>query len=82
MALQIALYKEMNGLSRKKVREKAEERPSAFCYVLSLTMVRAMRFFFSSTLTTQTFTTSPTFTASEGWRMKRSAMREMCTRPS
>ena len=29
-------------------------------------MVRAMRFFFSSTSTTQTFTMSPTFTTSEG----------------
>ncbi len=53
-----------------------------FIHSRPFTIVRAMRFFFSSTLTTQTFTTSPTFTTSEGWRMKRSAMREMCTRPS
>ena len=49
---------------------------------LPFTMVRAMRFFFSSTLTTHTFTMSPTLTTSEGCLMKRSAMREMCTRPS
>ena len=40
-------------------------------------MVSAMRFFFSSTLTTQTLTTSPTLTTSDGCLMKRSAMREM-----
>ena len=60
-------------------------RLSAFffsVYIFPFTMVRAMRFFFSSTLTTQTFTMSPTFTTSEGWRMNFSAMREMWTRPS
>ena len=51
-------------------------------YILSFTMVRAIRFFFSSTLTTQTFTTSPTLTTSPGLRMNRSAIREICTRPS
>ena len=51
-------------------------------FILFFTMVSAIRFFFSSTLTTQTFTTSPTFTTSLGWRMNFSAMREICTSPS
>ena len=51
-------------------------------HTLSFTMLSAMRFFCSSTLTTQTLITSPTFTTSEGCRIKRSAMREMCTNPS
>ena len=51
-------------------------------YILDCTIVSAMRFFSSSTLTTQTFTTSPTFTTSEGCRMNLSAIRLICTRPS
>ena len=35
-------------------------------YIFPFTMVSAMRCFFSSTLTTQTFTTSPTFSTSDG----------------
>ena len=45
-------------------------------------MERLMRFFFSSTSRTTTFTTSPTDTASEGCRMNLSHTCEMCTRPS
>ena len=44
---------------------KSARRPFYFaCF-----MLRLMRFFFSSTSSTTTLTTSPTDTASEGWRM-------------
>ena len=45
-------------------------------------MVREMRPVLGSTFRTVTFTTSPTRTTSEGWRMKRSASWEIWTRPS
>ena len=38
-------------------------------------MVSEMRFFLRSTSCTHTFTASPILTTSEGWRMKRSAIR-------
>ena len=45
-------------------------------------MDRLMRRFFSSTSRTVTFTTSPTDTISEGWRMNLLHTWEICTRPS
>ena len=44
-------------------------------------IVKEIRFFFSSTSTTQTVTTSPTDSSSEGWRTRRGSL-EMCTSPS
>ena len=49
---------------------------------LACLMDRPIRFFFSSTLRTTTCTTSPTERTSDGWRMKRSEISEICTRPS
>lgn len=45
-------------------------------------MERPMRWRFSSTLRTTTFTTSPTLTTSLGWRRRRLHTSEICTRPS
>ena len=45
-------------------------------------MVKEIRPFLSSTSFTQTVTTSPTETTSEGCLTKRSEISEMCTRPS
>ena len=45
-------------------------------------MVKLILFLTGSTSSTFTSTISPTLTASSGWRIKRSVIREMCTRPS
>ena len=45
-------------------------------------MDRLILWRFSSTPRTTTLTTSPTFTISLGWRRRRFATSEMCTRPS
>ena len=49
---------------------------------LGFFMVSEMRFFASSTSLTQTVTTSPTESTSDGWRIKRSQICEICTSPS
>ena len=55
---------------------------SYYLYLSACFMDRLMRWRFSSTDRTMTFTTSPTFTASLGWRRRRPHTSEMCTRPS
>ena len=69
------------GSSLVSVDLTADEIPATGCRQ-RFVMDRAIRFFCSSTLTTQTFTTSPTFTTSEGCRMNFSAMRLIWTSPS
>ena len=51
-------------------------------YSFACFMDRLMRFFFSSTSSTITFTMSPTDTTSEGCLMNRLHTWEMCTSPS
>ena len=51
-------------------------------YLSACFMDRLMRRRFSSTDSTMTFTTSPTCTASLGWRRRRLLTSEICTRPS
>ena len=58
-------------------RIQASHSHSLTCF-----MLREIRFFFSSTPSTTTFTVSPTLTTSLGCFTKRSQSSEICTRPS
>ena len=53
-----------------------------FVGYLGFFIVREMRCFLSSASSTHTVTTSPTDSTSEGWRIKRSQICEICTSPS
>ena len=53
-----------------------------FCASFACRIDRLIRFFFSSTSSTSTFTSSPTRSASLGCFRYRSAISDICTRPS
>ena len=63
-------------------RQETRERVLPFYSLGMFFIVRLIRLRFSSTSKTLTFTTSPTFTTSLGWRTLRLQTCEICTRPS
>lgn len=69
-------------ISMKHKISAAAGFPRQPIYHFACFMERLIRWRFSSTFSTTTFTTSPTLTTSLGWRRRRSQTSEICTRPS